>query len=320
MARGRPARLGHQPRRALLRLPHPRRPRQVLLRLARCPHRLPGQLQGPLRAHRHRLRRLHRRRPQRRCRNRNASLPGQGHHQLPRPVLAGDAARRRPARADQAARQRLPHRERREDEQVARHLRHGAHLPGHRAQPRIPALLLRQQDRRRRGGPRPQPRGLRGAREQRPGGQVRQHRQPGVGLRHQALRWKARPAPRQRRPRRQRRRCPDELRRHPRGLPGRRNRSRDPGSDATVRPPQPALGRSQTLAAREGPRQGRRAAARVQRVPARVLPGRGLPGADHARPLRPRPEAVRPLRHRPGTAGAGPADIHPSLRTPDDPH
>ena len=46
---------------------------------------------------------------------RAAPLHRQGHRQLPRPVLAGDAARRRLPRADPPARQRLPDGGRRED-------------------------------------------------------------------------------------------------------------------------------------------------------------------------------------------------------------
>ena len=71
--------------------------------------------------------------PRARQRRRAAPLHRQGHRQLPRPVLAGGAARRGLPRADAAARQRLPHRRRREDVEVARHLRHGAHLPRRRA-------------------------------------------------------------------------------------------------------------------------------------------------------------------------------------------
>ena len=153
----RPARLGHLARRALLRLPDSGCAGQVLLRLARRADRLPRQLQGAVR-----------RAPaldfdaflKPGSHGRDAPLHRQGHRQLPRPVLAGDAARRRLPHADQAARQRLPDGERREDVQVARHLHHGAHLPRRRPQSGNPALLLRDQVGRRRRRPRPEPRGL----------------------------------------------------------------------------------------------------------------------------------------------------------------
>ena len=126
--RGRPARLGHLARCAVLRLRDPRPSGQVLLRLAGRADRLPVEPAGPVRARRPELLRLHRPRQH----GRAAPLHRQGHRQLPRPVLAGRAARRRLPRADAAARQRLPHRRRREDVEVARHLRHGAHLPRQR--------------------------------------------------------------------------------------------------------------------------------------------------------------------------------------------
>jgi iron complex outermembrane recepter protein len=120
--RGRPARLGHLARRALLRLRDPRRARQVLLRLAGRADRLPGQLQGAVRARRpgFRPRRFDLLAPG--SAGRAAPLHRQGHRQLPRPVLAGGAARRRLPPARPAARQRLPDRQRRQDVEVARHL------------------------------------------------------------------------------------------------------------------------------------------------------------------------------------------------------
>ena len=91
---------------------------------------------------------------------RAAPLHRQGHRLLPRAVLAGDAARRGLPHADRGARARLPDRQRREDVEVARHLRHGAHLPRSPAA-RVPALLLRGQARRGRRRHRPEPRRLR---------------------------------------------------------------------------------------------------------------------------------------------------------------
>ena len=79
--------------------------------------------------------------------DRAVPLHRQGHHLLPRAVLAGDAARRRLAPPDRRARARLPDRQRREDVQVARHLHHGAPLP-RAAAARAAALLLRRQARR----------------------------------------------------------------------------------------------------------------------------------------------------------------------------
>ncbi len=90
----RPRRLGHLPRRALLRHRDPRRAGQVLLRLARRAGRLPRLAEELLRLRRgggrrpsRRLRRVHRRPG-----GRAGPLHRQGHHLLPHAVLAGDAA------------------------------------------------------------------------------------------------------------------------------------------------------------------------------------------------------------------------------------
>jgi hypothetical protein len=96
MAGRRPARLGHLARCALFRLSDSGRAGQVLLRLAGCADRLPRELQGALRwteGEALELKPAARRMPA--CGqqyNRAAPLHRQGHHQLPRPVLAGDAA------------------------------------------------------------------------------------------------------------------------------------------------------------------------------------------------------------------------------------
>ena len=78
--------LGHLPRRPVLRIRDPRRPREVFLRLAGRADRVHGELPAPVRAaHRSRLRR---------ClagglRDRALPLRGQGHRVFPHPVLAG---------------------------------------------------------------------------------------------------------------------------------------------------------------------------------------------------------------------------------------
>ncbi len=115
-----PGRLGHQPRRALLRHSDPGRAGQVLLRLAGRAGGLPGVAEEPVRPTRPGLRGLHGRRP------RGADpLHRQGHRHLPHAVLAGDAEVQRPQGADQRVRARPPDRRRREDEQEPRH-RHRA--------------------------------------------------------------------------------------------------------------------------------------------------------------------------------------------------
>ena len=104
-------RLGHLPRRALLRLRDPGRARQILLRLARRADRVPRQLQTACKSNRARLRKLHRRRIERRAR----ALHRQGHTLFPRVVLAGDAQVFGPSHAEPRLCPRLPHRQRRED-------------------------------------------------------------------------------------------------------------------------------------------------------------------------------------------------------------
>jgi methionyl-tRNA synthetase len=74
----------------------PGRAGQVLLRLARRADRLSRQLHGVVQRARRRLRRV----PRAGQHGRDAPLHRQGHHQFPRPVLAGDAARRGLPRAD----------------------------------------------------------------------------------------------------------------------------------------------------------------------------------------------------------------------------
>ena len=101
----------------------------------------------------------------------------QGHQLLPHAVLARRAARRRPAPADRRVRARLPHDQRPEDVEVARHFHHGAPLP-RPAAARAAALLLRRQADRRHRGHRPQPRGLHSPVPTPTRRQAREHRQP----------------------------------------------------------------------------------------------------------------------------------------------
>ena len=183
MVRRRPQGLGHLPRRTLLRLPDPRRARQVLLRLAGRADWLHGELPRALRQAGPGLRQLLERRQ---CGG-TAPLHRQGHRQLPWPVLAGDAARLRPPHAHRPARQRLSDGQWREDEQVARHLHPRAHLP-QPSESRIPALLLRRQAGQHAGRPRPRPQGFPGAHQQRHRRQVRQPRQPLRGVHREAVR------------------------------------------------------------------------------------------------------------------------------------
>ena len=140
MVRRGPSRLGHLARRALLRLRDPGRARQVLLRLARRADRLHGELRELLQA-------------QRRSTSSDWWKPGsaarapplhrQGHPVLPRAVLAGDARGRGLAQADRRARPRLPDRQRREDVEVARHVRHGAHATSTTCRPTTSATSSR---------------------------------------------------------------------------------------------------------------------------------------------------------------------------------
>ena len=131
VVRGGPAGLGHLARRALLRLRDPGRARQVFLRVVRRAHRLPRQLQGAVRQTRPGLRRV----PEGRQHHRAVSLHRQGHQLLPQPVLAGGAARLGLPQADGGVRARLPHDQRREDVEVARHVHHRAAIPRARCRP-----------------------------------------------------------------------------------------------------------------------------------------------------------------------------------------
>ena len=199
----RPRRLGHQPRRALLRHRDPRRAGQVLLRLARRADRLPRVAEEHFDKVRPRHRRARLRRVHGRPGARAGPLHRQGHHLLPHAVLAGDAALQRAARRPTNV---YVHGfitvQRREDEQEPRHRHLAAALPRARHERRVAALLHRGQAQRQGRGHRLQPRRLRRAGQQRPGRQVRQHREPGGELHQQALR---RPAVGGSRPRRRRR-------------------------------------------------------------------------------------------------------------------
>jgi hypothetical protein len=102
--RGRPrnGRLGHQPRRALLRHRDSRCAGQVLLRLAGRADRLPGLAEEPLWQDRPGLRSLHGRPG-----HRAVPLHRQGHRHLPHAVLAGSAALQRPQDAQFGVRARF---------------------------------------------------------------------------------------------------------------------------------------------------------------------------------------------------------------------
>ncbi len=120
MVPGRAEGLGHLPRWAVLRLQDSGRGEQVFLRLAGRPHRLHGLRQELLRPARAELRRSLEQPGER-----AVPLHRQGHHVLPCPVLAGDAHRRGDQDGQQALRPRLPHDQRREDEQVPRDVHQG---------------------------------------------------------------------------------------------------------------------------------------------------------------------------------------------------
>ena len=126
-------------------------------------------------------------------RKRADPLHRQGHHLLPHPVLAGDAEVRRPALqgARPRVRARLHHRVGRQDVQVARHRHRPAALPAPGDEPRVAALLHRRQAERQCRGHRLQSRRLHRAGEQRPGRQVRQHRQPLRGVHQPEVRRQA---------------------------------------------------------------------------------------------------------------------------------
>ena len=143
VAGGAAPRLGHLPRRAVLRVPDSRRGDEVLLRLAGCADRVPLEhrqvVSGP--------------RPQgggvlgRGRRLRPRALHRQGHRVPPHALLAGDAARCTLEGARAGPRARHAHGGRREDEQVARHLPQRAGVPGRRARSGVAAVFLRREPR-----------------------------------------------------------------------------------------------------------------------------------------------------------------------------
>ena len=178
--RRRPGRLGHQPRRAVLRHRDPRCAGQVLLRLARRADRLPRVAEELLaRKTRHRLRRASSTPTptSSRCTS-SARTSSTSTRCSGRRCCTSAAARRRPG-----LRARLHHRQRREDEQEPRH-RHRRRCKylelGMNAEwlRYYIAAKLNAQGR----GRRLQSRRLRRARQQRPDRQVRQHREPRGGL------------------------------------------------------------------------------------------------------------------------------------------
>ena len=101
-----------------------------------------GSFKALVRQARARLRRI----PEGRQHHRAVSLHRQGHQLLPQPVLARGAARLGLPQADGGVRARLPHDQRREDVEVARHVHHGAPLSRTPAA-RAAAFLFRRQAR-----------------------------------------------------------------------------------------------------------------------------------------------------------------------------
>ena len=140
VVRGGAARLGRLARRAVLRLRDPRRAGQVLLRLARRAGRLHGQLRATT-ARRAGLDFDAWWAPD--SDGRAAPLHRQGHPVLPLAVLAGDARGRGLQDADGRARPRLPDGQRREDVEVARHLRHRARATSTTCRPTTSATSSR---------------------------------------------------------------------------------------------------------------------------------------------------------------------------------
>ena len=163
---------------------------------------------------------------------------------------------------------------------------------------RVPALLLRVAPRRRRRGPRPQPRRLRRQGELRHRRQARQHREPLRRLHRAGLGGQAggRAAGRGavRRVRRGRRAHRGALRRP-------RPRRRDARDHGAHRPRQPLHRPAEALAHGEGSGAGRRSAGRLHAGPQPVPRAGDLPEARHAEARCRRREVPRPA-----AAGAGP--------------
>ncbi len=215
-------------------------------------------------------------------RRRALSLHRQGHRLLPHPVLAGRCCMARASARPPPSVQRLPHRQRPEDVQIARHLHQGAHLSA-ASLARIPALLLRRQAELRRRRHRPQPRGLHRARQLRPGRQGRQYRQPHRLVHQQALRRQARRRPARARPVRSLRRLARRDRRTLRAPRIRPGHAQDHGPG---RPCQSVHRRAQALGADQANR-----------------PRRGGPGRMH-----PGPQPVPRHRQLPQTGSAANAE------------
>ena len=206
---GRPERLGHQPRRALLRHRDPRCAGQVLLRLARCAGRLPRVAEESPDEARRGLRCVHGR-----PRSRADPLHRERHRHLPhacsgRRCCTSAAARCRTTSTCTAS----CNSERREDEQEPRHRHLAAEVPRARHELRVASLLHRGKAEFARRRPGLQSGRFPGAGQQRPGRQVHQHREPCGGLPEQALRWTALERPRRRRAARCSTRCARTARR-----------------------------------------------------------------------------------------------------------
>ena len=198
-----PRRLGHQPRRALLRHRDPRRAGQVLLRLARRAGRLPGVAEEPVRQAAATTSTPTW--PTRRCEQ--VHFIGKDivtFHTLFWPAMLHFSGRKVPdnvyvhgfitVSGEKMSKSRGT------GISPLRYLELGLER-------RVAALLHRRQAQRARRGHRLQPRRLRRARQRRPGRQVHQHRQPRRRLPDQALRRPAVGRRRRRGPRAARRAC-----------------------------------------------------------------------------------------------------------------
>ena len=146
-----PARLGRVAAGAVFRFRDSRQPGQLLVRLVRRPHRLPGVDAAVVRPPGRAFRRL-------------VAEPGhggppfhrQGHHVFPHALLAGHVEDGRIEPAGEGPHSRLPHRRRREDVEIERDVRPRLDVPG-APRPRLFALLLRLEARLAGGRPRSEP-------------------------------------------------------------------------------------------------------------------------------------------------------------------
>ena len=307
-------RLGHLARRAVFRHSDSGRARQILLCVARCADRLSRLAQELLRqrqgAREGRAAQL--RRVPGRAGNGADSLHRQGHHLLSHAVLAGDAEVRRPQSARSRLRARLHHARRREDVEVARHRPEPAALSRARPESGMAAVLHRGQVERERRGHGVQSRRLRGARQQRPGRQVRQHREPHRGLHQQALRRPARQRSVRQPAARRGARSVEQNRCVLRAARVRQGDARNHGS----RGPRQCLHRATgAVGSGEGSAERCKAEAGVHGQPERVPTADALPEAGHAEARRVRRELSCGFRRCNGRTHRACWKIMPSART-----